>query len=282
MKNKYEIFISNIFNNNILMCLICKNSLTILNHELICTNNHVFTISKKGTLFLVNSSNFKNSLIYNTTLFKNRRQFINKNYYNLVYDEIAKFINSMSKNNINILDLGSGEGTHMHKILERVNKNWNLISIDYSRDAINLATDYTENNICIIGDINNLPLIDKSIDVVVDFLSPFNNEEVKRVLKDNGIIIKITPGNKYLNELRHVLKFEDYTKKEEIKLNFMKYFDIINEKEISKKYSITEEDTNNLLMMSPLKKQFKNQKIHIDEITIDNVIYVGVCKNEKE
>ena len=35
-------------------------------------------------------------------------------------------------------------------------------------------------------------------------------------------------------------------------------------------------------MMSPLKKQFKNQKIHIDEITIDNVIYVGVCKNEKE
>ena len=282
MKNKYEIFISNIFNNNILMCPICKNSLTILNHELICTNNHVFTISKKGTLFLVNSSNFKNSLIYNTTLFKNRRQFINKNYYNLVYNEIAKFINSMSKNNINILDLGSGEGTHMHKILERVNKNWNLISIDYSRDAINLATDYTENHICIIGDINNLPLIDKSIDVVVDFLSPFNNEEVKRVLKDNGIIIKITPGNKYLNELRHVLKFEDYTKKEEIKLNFMKYFDIINEKEISKKYSITEEDTNNLLMMSPLKKQFKNQKIHIDEITIDNVIYVGVCKNEKE
>ena len=282
MKNKYEIFISNIFNNNILMCPICKNSLTILNHELICTNNHVFTISKKGILFLVNSSNFKNSLIYNTTLFKNRRQFINKNYYNLVYNEIAKFINSMSKNNINILDLGSGEGTHMHKILERVNKNWNLISIDYSRDAINLATDYTENSICIIGDINNLPLIDKSIDVVVDFLSPFNNEEVKRVLKDNGIIIKITPGNKYLNELRHVLKFEAYTKKEEIKLNFMKYFDIINEKEISKKYSITEEDTNNLLMMSPLKKQFKNQKIHIDEITIDNVIYVGVCKNEKE
>ena len=102
------------------------------------------------------------------------------------------------------------------------------------------------------------------------------------LLKDNGIIIKITPGNKYLNELRHVLKIEDYTKKEEIKLNFMKYFDIINEKEISKKYSITEEDTNNLLMMSPLKKQFKNQKIHIDEITIDNVIYVGVCKNEKE
>ena len=62
----------------------------------------------------------------------------------------------------------------------------------------------------------------------------------------------------------------------------MKYFDIIYEKEISKKYSITEEDTNNLLMMSPLKKQFKNQKIHIDEITIDNMIYVGVCKNEKE
>ena len=29
----------------------------------------------------------------------------------------------------------------------------------------------------------------------------------------------------------------------------MKYFDIIYEKEISKKYSITEEDTNNLLIL---------------------------------
>lgn len=264
------------------MCPICKSSLKLNNHELVCENNHNFTISKKGALFLVSSSKYKSSLIYNNNLFQCRRQFINKNYYNLVYDEVAKFINLVQKENVTILDLGSGEGTHMHKILEKVNKNWNLVSIDYSKDAINLVTDYSKNNICIIGDINNLPLADKSIDVIVDFLSPFNNEEVKRVLKDDGIIIKITPGNKYLEELRHVLKIEDYNKKGEIKANFAKYFKIINEKETLQTYSVTDEDTANLLMMSPINEQFKNQTVHIDKITINNIIYVGVCKNEKE
>lgn len=282
MKNKYEIFASNISNNNILMCPICKSPLKLNNHELTCMNNHNFTISKKGALFLISSSKYKSSFIYNNALFQNRRRFINKNYYNLVYDEVANFINSLQKENVTILDLGSGEGTHMYKILEKVNKNWNLISIDYSKDAVNLATDYPQNNICIIGDINNLPLVDKSIDVIVDFLSPFNNEEVKRVLKDDGIIIKITPGNKYLEELRHVLKIDDYDKKEEIKTNFAKYFKIINEKETLQTYSVTDEDTINLLMMSPINERFKNQKVHIDKITINNIIYVGVCKSGKE
>ena len=152
MKSKFNVCVENISNNDILICPLCHEKLTINNHELLCINNHNFTISKKGALFLNVSSNYKNSPIYNSKLFLNRRSFLRKNYYAKIYDVIAEFINSLSKDKINILDLGSGEGTHVHKILERIDKKWNLISIDYSKDAINLATDYIDNNICLVGD----------------------------------------------------------------------------------------------------------------------------------
>ncbi len=47
---------------------------------------------------------------------------------------------------------------------ERIDKKWNLISIDYSKDAINLATDYIDNNICIVGDINNVLTLSRGIE----------------------------------------------------------------------------------------------------------------------
>lgn len=282
MKSKFNVCVENISNNDILICPLCHEKLTINNHELLCINNHNFTISKKGALFLNVSSNYKNSPIYNSKLFLNRRSFLRKNYYAKIYDVIAEFINSLSKDKINILDLGSGEGTHVHKILERIDKKWNLISIDYSKDAINLATDYIDNNICIVGDINNLTIKDKCIDIIIDFLSPYNGHEVKRVLKTDGVIIKIAPSVHYLDELRNVLELDDYSKREDIKSNFLKYFDIICEMEVNNTYNITEDDCNHLIMMSPLKDEYKNKDIFINKITINNMIYFGRCRNEKK
>ena len=279
MESKFNICIENITDNDILICPLCHEKLSINDHELKCLNNHNFTISKKGALFLNVSSNYKNSLIYNSKLFLNRRNFLNKNYYAKIYDVIANFINSLDKDKINILDLGSGEGTHVQKILERVNKNWNLISVDYSKDAINLVTDYMNNNICIVGDINNLPIKDKCIDIIIDFLSPYNGQEVKRVLRDDGVIIKIAPSVHYLDELRNVLDLDDYSKREDIKYNFLKYFDIIDEMEVNNTYYITSEDCNHLIMMSPLKDEYKNKDICINKITINNMIYIGRCKS---
>lgn len=282
MKNKFLKSLDNINNNNILHCPLCKSDLYVRGHELICLNNHAYTISKKGDVFLTLPSSYKTSPIYNKELFLNRRKFINKDYYTDVYSTIASVVNVNFKKSITVLDLGSGEGTHMQKILNKVNTDWKLVSIDYSKDAVSLATDYIENNICIVGDINNLPLKDASIDIIVDFLSPYNAAEVKRVLKDDGIIIKVVPGNKYLHELREKIELEEYRKKEDVKNNFLKYFEIIEEKESIKTYAISLDDCENLIMMSPLKREYKSKDLIISSITIDNIIYVGRCRNEKE
>lgn len=77
-----------------------------------------------------------------------------------------------------------------------------------------MATDYLKTgNIYFVADINNIPLSNNSIDIILNFLSPYNTLEVNRVLKDNGYIIKIVPGNDYLKELRKAYTMNDYEKK---------------------------------------------------------------------
>ena len=259
----------------ILICPYCNESLNLYNNTLICNNNHNFDINKKGDFFLVNTTNYKSSKIYDTSLFKSRRDFISKNYYSAVYDYISKFINSCDLKDFKILDLGCGEGSHVRKIQEKLNNNHIVYGLDYSKDAINMATDYLQNgNLYFVADINNIPLKSNSIDVIIDFLSPYNSLQITRILKNNGYFIKVVPGNNYLIELRNAFLMDNYEKKNEIKTNIERNFAILLEYEINEKKPISEDDLNNLINMTPMhNKKIKDNRA-VTEITINLIIYV--------
>lgn len=262
-----------LINNNIFICPYCKKNLVLKNDILLCENNHNFDLTKKGNLFLLNTKNYKSSTIYDMKLFKSRREFIENKFYNSVYKFIAKNINSFKLDNIKILDLGCGEGIHSKYIQEEISYNNIIYGLDYSKDAISMATDYLQNgNIYFVGDINNIPLTDNSIDIIIDFLSPYNTIEINRVLKDEGYFIKIVPGDNYLKELRKALMKDDYEKKEEVKQNILKNFDIINEYEINEVKKINNQDMYNLINMTPMYN--KTDEIVINEITINVIIYI--------
>lgn len=259
--------------NNIFMCPHCKEILNLENNVLICKNNHNFDISKKGNLFLLNTKNYKQSKIYDMTLFKSRREFIENKFYHSVYKFIAKNINSYKFDDIKILDLGCGEGIHSKYIQEEISYNNIIYGLDYSKDAISMATDYLKNgNIYFVADINNIPLKNNSIDIIIDFLSPYNTVEINRVLKDEGYFIKIVPGNDYLKELREAFRMDIYEKKDEVKANILKNFDIINEIEINEVKILSNKDLYNLIKMTPMNN--KNIRKNIDEITINVIIYI--------
>ena len=143
MKSKKEQGLDFIKNNiNNFICPYCKNSLVLNETSLKCPNNHTFDLTKKGTINFITSPKIKESKIYNEKLFTCRRKFIQKGYYEEVYNIIAETINSLNLNNLSILDLGCGEGTHTINILNKVKSNYNYYAFDYSKSAINLASDY--------------------------------------------------------------------------------------------------------------------------------------------
>ena len=274
MKSKKEQGLDFIKNNiNNFICPYCKNSLELNETSLKCPSNHTFDLTKKGTINFIASAKIKESKIYNEKLFACRRKFIQKGYYEEVYNIIAKTINSLNLNNLSILDLGCGEGTHTINILNKIKSNYNYYAFDYSKSAINLASDYNNTNrFYFDGDVNNIPLASHSIDIIIDFLSPYSESEVKRVLKKGGMFIKVAPNKDYLLELRQALGLNEYQKQVEVTDNLAKHFKNISTKTYTKSFAISKEDKDNLIGMTPINTI--QNSLEISSITLDLNIYI--------
>lgn len=258
---------------NIFICPICHKELNNENNALRCENNHTFDYTAKGTINLIKTSNYKSSPIYNKELFYNRRSFIKNNFYYDVYVEINKILNNTNYSSMSILDVGCGESTHSMLILEHFKKNYIYYGFDYSSDAINIASDYiSDNNVFFKASVDNIPIKDNSIDVILDFLSPYNEKEFHRVLKKDGIIIKISPSSNYLKELRTIANLGEYQKEKEVYNTIENRFEVLDKKTICKTFSINKEQSIQLIKMTPMNNL--SEKIELNKITIDLNIYV--------
>lgn len=96
MLTKKDICKNNLEKNKYFTCPYCKKELLINENRLTCKQNHNFDISKKGSLFLINTKKYRPSPIYDTNLFKNRREFIENKFYNSIYNNIANIINRIN------------------------------------------------------------------------------------------------------------------------------------------------------------------------------------------
>lgn len=278
-KEKSKIFLHS---NNIFKCPICDKELLLKNNALKCINRHTFDIKRNGSLFLVNTSNYKESKYYNKTLFSARRIFIKNGYYNKIYKYITDYINKNCKNKLLILDLGCGEFSHTEEICKNLDGDIKVLGVDYSKSAIDFATDYlNEKNIFVVSDITNLPLKSESIDIIINFLSPFNEKEINRVLKKDGIFIKIIPTKKYLKELRYIYKMKEYKREEDVLCNLKKKFKIEAEKDFTDCLEIKSiKDMKYLLGMTPLTWNEHNSNVtEIKKISIS--LKVLILKRRK-
>lgn len=261
-------------------CPFCNEKLNFYDNSLQCVNKHTFNISKKGTTILYKTSKLKQEKIYNKNLFFNRRKFINSGFYDELHNKISTIINKYD--NAVILDMGSGEGTHDYKIKAKINNvKTTVIGIDLAKDGIDLFNDYIDDNfIGIVADLNNVPLTNESIDIILNILSPSNENEMSRLLKKDGIIIKVTPKKQYLHELREVLNIKQYENENVIFNNINSKYEILIKDEYVKTFNLNEEEFKYLINMTPLSNNYKDIP-KIDEITIALNIYVLRNKNEK-
>lgn len=276
-KEKSKFFLENSFNY---ICPLCNSDINVNDDAMVCSNNHSFNISKKGVVCLLNTGKFKTNYTYDKNLFTHRRNFLLNKYYSDVYTSISSIINETKNTKVNMIDLGCGEGLNDKYILSNLKIDYCFLGIDYNKDAINLAMDYENANVgFIISDVNNLPVSSDSIDIVINILSPYYSEEVKRILKKDGLFIKVIPEKKYLIELRNILGFDEYEKSDLLKTKLLNNFKLVDEIVIDKTYKINEEQLKDLQAMTPLvkSKKLKDRKkenVNINSITINLKILV--------
>lgn len=220
-----------------LICPNCKNKLSQEDRVYKCINKHSFDIAKEGYLnLLLNKSNSGD----NFTMVKSRQIFLEKNYFLTLLNHIIHELEDLNLQNPNILDLGCGNGYYTSAIARKYN---NVIGLDISKEAIKLASKGNNSINYLVASAKDLPLATNSIDIILNVFAPLFIKEAYRVLKDNGVLIKVTPNKNHLLELKEILYDTVYltTKKND-------YFGLELKKSHNLSYQINT-DIDDLLML---------------------------------
>ncbi|HHG7427980.1 TPA: putative RNA methyltransferase [Streptococcus pneumoniae] len=260
-------------------CPICQENLTLLETNFKCCNRHSFDLAKFGYVNL--APQIKQSANYDKENFQNRQQILEAGFYQAILDAVSDLLAS-SKTTITILDIGCGEGFYSRKLQESHSEK-TFYAFDISKDSVQIAAK-SEPNWAVnwfVGDFARLPIKDANMDILLDIFSPANYGEFRRVLSKDGILIKVIPTENHLKEIRQRVQ-DQLTNKEysnqDIKEHFQEHFTILSSQTASLTKTITAEQLQALLSMTPLLFHVDQSKIdwsQLTEITIEAEILVG-------
>lgn len=222
---------------------------------------------------------------YGKDLFVSRKEIFRLGYYEAVSNLLINITKELilNKSNVNILDVGCGEGYYTyrmgqdHDLLEKCN----FFALDLSKEGINLATQYSIPAIWCVADLVKMPFRSATMDMILDILTPANYHEFNRVLRKNGYIVKVIPGNDYLREIRELVSSK-LINKENINSDTLKYsvenLKVVLRKHIKYEFPVGEGHLKHLLTMTPLANGRVPEElsgINLDKVTIDYEILVG-------
>ena len=260
-------------------CPICQENLTLVESSLKCNNRHSFDLAKFGYVNL--APQIKQSANYDKENFQNRQQILEAGFYQAILEAVSDLL-SNSKNAKTILDIGCGEGFYSRKLQKR-HPDKTFYAFDISKDSVQIAAK-SEPNWAVnwfVGDLARLPIKDASMDILLDIFSPANYGEFRRVLSKDGILIKVIPTENHLKEIRQKVQNQLTNKNysnQDIKEHFQEHFTILSNQTASLTKTITADQLQALLSMTPLLFHVDQSKIdwsQLTEITIEAEILVG-------
>jgi len=276
-------------NGTVFSCPVCRSPLSQNGRSFTCRNNHCYDISKEGYVNLL-LANMKQSREPGNSkeMLEARQSFLNKGYYKPLarsvtsliikyrkrsqaspFDEKMSFcrrrdIKTLSQeHDFNILDAGCGEGYYSDYISRNkyAGDSSVIYGVDISKEGIKSAAKRNGRVNYAVAGIYHLPVLDDSIDILLNIFAPFNETEFGRVLKEKGNIISVTPGARHLYELKQNLYDDVYLNDE--KFNVSERFYIAETVRVQYDLNITvNTDISNLLKMTPYYHKTEPVKIN--------------------
>lgn len=188
-----------------LRCPLCHAALLRQGGSLRCANAHCFDIAAKG---YVNLLPRQKPGLYTRAFFESRSRVFAAGLYDAVAAAVARAVWSGGQceggTRMRILDAGCGEGSYA-RLLQKAFPAAVVYALDLEKEAIRLAARGAAGIRAMVGDLANIPLQPGSVDVVCNIFSPANYGEFSRVLREDGLIIKVIPGLRHMAQLRGLL-----------------------------------------------------------------------------
>lgn len=289
-------FSANLFRGaeTIFKCPVCGERIRVIEtRNIICPNHHTFDFAKQGYVNLVPHSVRSD---YDRDLFEARRKIIaDCGFFDPLIEKIVSLV-GLQKNNgrgpFYLLDMGCGEGSHLSTICGQLRTGGSSdirgIGIDLSKAGIYQAASEYSQEMWAVADLANPPLNDRTISVILNILSPSNYNVFDRLLKEDGMVIKVVPRSGYLHELRDFF-FNDTEKRiysnSDIIENFRLHFRAFQSFKIHYVKKLSRDAMQSLIRMTPLtwKAGEERRRQWMDggssEITIDLDLIAGRKKD---
>ncbi|MDD6301916.1 MAG: methyltransferase domain-containing protein [Bacillales bacterium] len=242
---------------SILKCPVCNQLLFRINNAYKCSMNHSYDIAKKNyvNLTLANQGHHLNEGDSKDMIIA-RKRFLESEKYGCLKNNLISIISKLSNHNSIFTDIACGNGYYTNSIHQSINKDndFYTLGIDISKHAI-IQSSSSRNLLSlsnidyVIGNMDYLPIMSDSVDILLNCFAPINEKEFYRVLKSNGYFIRVLPGVYHLYELKDFLY-------ENVHLNIPKEeningFNKIDEINLEDMIELNNEQINDLFTMTP-------------------------------
>ena len=195
----------------VLACPVCDGDLTMNATAAVCGNGHAFDRARSGYLNLL-LSNKKQSAEPGDSLamMQSRRVFLQGGFYNQMADAASLAVAEIvvGRTDASVADLGCGEGfftSRVHQALAGASPAHVCYGVDISRPGIKMAATHGRAINWIVASLHRSPFHARSLDVVLSIFAPIDAVDVRRIVRDDGALVTVTPGPDHLDALRGMI-----------------------------------------------------------------------------
>lgn len=279
--------------SSLFQCPVCGLAMEMNeNRTLICRNRHGFDTAKPGYISLLTRA-VKSD--YGKTMFEARNLVCRSGFFHPLIERIGwTLLNNIGDSHlrpITVLDAGCGEGSQLAQLAEVWKRGTPAgflgAGLDLSKEGVAIAAREYAGLIWCVGDLARSPFRDQSFDVILNVLSTSNYGEFSRLLRKDGMLIKVIPGSDHLRQLRDAL-YDRSPKQaysnEKTRALFMRHFDILDEQQLRYDVTLQEDQLEPLVRMTPLSWAAREEQIQqalrlaIRDVTVDFTVLVGRAK----
>ncbi len=198
----------------VLACPVCGEALALGPASAACSNAHSFDRARTGYLNLL-LSNKKQSAEPGDSLamLQSRRVFLKDSFYDGMSSAtnaaVAEILAGRAGEAAHVADLGCGEGFFTARLKSALAKAVApppvCYGVDISRPGIKMATAYDRELHWIVGSMHRSPFLPRSLDVVLAMFAPIDAADARRIVRDDGVLVTVTPGPDHLDALRAII-----------------------------------------------------------------------------
>jgi 23S rRNA (guanine745-N1)-methyltransferase len=274
-----------------LRCPLDAMPLVLEDGSLICSNGHRYDIGKQGYANLL-SVQHKRSLNPGDSkdMVSARQSFLSAGFYEPIAKSVMHSVSQAAKlpaaqspaakSPVTVLDAGCGEGYYLHYLSEHHRGPLNIIGFDISKWAVQRAARRCHGT-WMVASNKNIPLVDSSVDVVLEMFGFPDYASFERILAPGGRLIRVTPAPQHLIELRRLIYPQVHQT-----ANADRYpssLHTLSSEQLAFNVELENQSLKDLLLMTPhmfktsMQGQSNLERIDHLTVTVDVVIDTLVC-----